>query len=237
MHDLDIRYGDGRLGAVEVTAAADQDAIEFWNLICGGEDRWVVPDLVGGWTVSAWPTARANRLQGELPAWLRTLERGGIAEVRVGSTDHEFDPILSMASDLGIVHAQQGPTSYPGSIYVLPELSFEQSGGMVGDSGDPLADWIGEFLMDPKQADVLEKLRRSDADERHAFVLVPGFTSAPFSVAYLLLQDDAPLPNKAPSLPAEVSHVWAMSAWKSGRVLCWSPDSGWRSGTKVTTPP
>ena len=58
MHDLDI-VGDGRREAVEVTSAADGEAITLWNLINGSDERWIEPDLVGGWTVSLRPTAHA----------------------------------------------------------------------------------------------------------------------------------------------------------------------------------
>jgi hypothetical protein len=69
---------------------------------------------------------------------------------------------------------------------------------------------------------------RSGADERHLFVIVPGFCDAPFAVADLLMQDDPPLPTVAPSLPPEVSHVWAMSTWNAGAGMRWSPEFGWQ---------
>lgn len=232
MHDLDVLFPDGRRGAVEVTAAADADAIEFWNLINGSGERWIEPQLKGGWTVSAWPTARAKRLRKELPTLLRMLEDRAIVELSPddGGVGRGLGPF---ARDLGIVHAHQGGTAFPGSIYILPELTFEQSGGMVGDSGDPLADWIGGYLAAPDQNDVRGKLARSGVEERHAFIILPSFTPASFTVAYLLMEDGAPLPVKKPMLPQEVTHVWAMSTWSTGRVVSWSPAAGWASSPKL----
>jgi hypothetical protein len=104
----------------------------------------------------------------------------------------------------------------------------ERVGGYSPDTGDALAEWLGEFLNDPDRADVRRKLRESGAVEKHAFVIAAGFAPVPFSVTDLLLRDDAPLPTTDPTLPSEVSHVWAASSWATGAVFSWSPSSGWR---------
>jgi hypothetical protein len=44
MYDLKVIYEDSRTGAVEVTAAADAETIEFSNSM-NTSGRWVVPDL------------------------------------------------------------------------------------------------------------------------------------------------------------------------------------------------
>lgn len=55
MHDLEIRYRDGSVAAVEVTAAVDPDATVLWNLM-NGDGRWIEPDLVAaGWSSSGCP--------------------------------------------------------------------------------------------------------------------------------------------------------------------------------------
>ncbi len=42
MHDLDVHYADGTLGAVEVVTAADAKSIELWNLV-NSDEVWVEP--------------------------------------------------------------------------------------------------------------------------------------------------------------------------------------------------
>lgn len=73
MHDLDL-VRDGRIfGCCEVTSAADEATIEFWNVANGGrQGRWTEPDLVGGWSIAARPTARINKLRTALPEILVT---------------------------------------------------------------------------------------------------------------------------------------------------------------------
>jgi len=126
-----------------------------------------------------------------------------------------------------------GDTSFPGSVYLSIELPSERSGGIVPKSGDPLSEWLGEFLREPGQADVLSKLRRSGADQRHAFVLLPGFSTAPFPVTDILMRSDAALPSRAPDLPAEITHLWAVSTWNSGDGMRWAPEVGWRRFSRV----
>lgn len=231
MHDLDIVFPDGQYGAVEATAAADAASIELWNLMNGG-GRWIEDSLAGGWMVSVHPHARACRLRQELPHLLGRLERLGVAELR---TRRRGDGLEDVARDLGIANAGQSATGFPGSIYITLQLPTERMGGFAADTGDALAEWLGEFLVQPGQHDVLAKLANSGADERHALVFFPGFTTAPFSVSDLLMRSDAPLPLVSPVLPAEVSHVWAVSLWASGDGMRWSAEGGWARFTKLQT--
>jgi hypothetical protein len=115
MHDLDLVH-DGRVfGGCEVTAAADEATIEFWNLANGRrQDRWTERNLVGGWSITARPAARVNELRRELPEILRYLERHGVSKVDAewGTETH-----ASRLRSLGVVDAHQNPTDFPGSIY------------------------------------------------------------------------------------------------------------------------
>lgn len=105
--------------------------------------------------------------------------------------------------------AAQYGTDYPGTIYLTIELPRERRGGMVAESGDALSPWVGRHLRNHQ--DVLEKLRRSGAEERHAFIILPGFSTAPFTVADLFMRHEPPLPTSAPDLPPEVTHAWVVS--------------------------
>jgi hypothetical protein len=122
----------------------------------------------------------------------------------------------------GVVSASQNGTDFPGSIYVQPDLPNDQVASFVADTGDAVADWLGTFLHDHARKDVREKLARSGAAERHAFVVVRGLSGLPFAVAGLLLQDDVLPPTVAPDLPPEITDVWTASVWASGFGLRWS---------------
>jgi hypothetical protein len=234
MYDLTITYPDGAVAAVEVTAAADRQQLELWKLVGGRGKRWIEPGLVGGWIVRILPSTRAKNLLRQLPDLLRGLERDGIHDVRGDKASADQSSVL--AGQLRIIQAFQVATDYPGSIYVMPPESLSQMGGYSPVTGDPLAQWLSEWISDPSRGDNLRKLARSGASERHLFVLAPGFNPAPFGVNDLLIAPDSPLPTIQPALPAEITHLWTMSTWSSGDGFRWSPETGWAHFVKIAPP-
>ncbi len=237
MHDLNIKGPDGA-AAVEVTAAADSDSIQLWKLVNGKDERWIVPALAGGWMLFLEPTARAKLLLKELPAFLGELESQGVRTIgRQRRREEAAGSVEARARQLGIVSGSQSGTEYPGSIYFSVQRSPELTGGMVDETGAAVPGWVRDFLLDPHQADVLGKLARSGADERHAFILLPGFTTAPFGVVDMLLREDGVVPLQAPDLPGEVTHVWLASFWTRGSGLRWSLEGGWQRFDRLFTQP
>jgi hypothetical protein len=147
--------------------------------------------------------------------------------MRAASRWRPAEEVLATLRDLDIVRLHQSGTDSTGSIYVTLELPVERTGGFVADNGDALAHWIGGFLRDEARADVRRKLDAAGCAERHAFVIHPGFATADFAVADVLMLDGCPLPTLDPVIPDEVTHVWAVSTWSSGHGMRWSPDVGW----------
>jgi hypothetical protein len=232
MHDLDVYDDRVRNAAVEVTAAADGQIIALWKLVNPPGQRWIEPALAGGWMITLRADARAKRLRGELPALLEQLETAGIRAVDVDYL-HPADPVRQRVEGLGIASVSQGDTDFPGSIYLTVDIDGERSGGFIADDSNAVAAWLSEFLADDERSDVRHKLERSGLPERHAFVIVPGFSEAPFTATDPLARDDAPVPTVPPSLPAEISHVWVMSTWSSRWGFRWSPSPiGWQRFAK-----
>jgi hypothetical protein len=235
MYDLEIVYPDGVTGAVEVTAAADAPRTGLWQEVRKRSLIRLEPGLVGGWLVRILASAQARELEKHLPGLLQDLEQEG-RKVIWGNLA-SADALSARAGRLRVVEALQSPTDRLGSIYVMPpEGSADQIGGYSPPTGDPLAEWLGKWLADPKRADNVYKLVSADVDERHIFVVVPGFTSVPFAVNDLLVAPSAPLPTIPPGLPAGITHVWAMSTWDSGDGFRWSPGRGWTRFDKVPLP-
>lgn len=232
MYDLAITYPDGHIGAVEVTAAVDAQPLELWKLIRRQGKPWIDPTLTGGWLVRVKPSAQAKSLVRDLPKLLGELEHNGRSVV--WGDRASADRASAAAGQLGIVQVLQGPTEHPGSIYFLPpERPLEQMGGFSPGTGDPLARWLSEWIPDASRTDNLRKLANSGASERHLFVLVTSFDSGSFAVSDLLISPNAPLPTIPPTLPGEITHVWAASTWDSGDGFRWSPDARWERFIKV----
>jgi len=97
-----------------------------------------------------------------------------------------------------------------------------------------LADWLTEWAAQPSEVRNLDKLRRSNAEQRHLFIILPGFTTAPFEVTDLLWRAGAPTPTIPPRLPDGITHVWAMSTWTTGDGFFWSAESNWTRPAKIT---
>lgn len=201
MHDLWIVYSDRPAAAVEVTAAADPESVELSKLI-NTKERWLVPGIRGGWAVSVDPSRRlAKLLFAELPALLFDLEAAGDTSVRVDPQTGAGGRWDTRAHALGITHLFQSPgTDFPGSVYPLIDQPLERKAGFVAPTGDAIAEWIGGYLQSERASD-LAKLARSGADERHAFVLVPMFTTEPFAISELVMRSEARLPLTPPQLP------------------------------------
>lgn len=227
MHDLDIVRGSRR-DAVEITAAADAASIELWRSVNGRDEPWTVEASAGGWAVWLQPDARAKRILAELPAILVEMERRGEQEFRADGRPSGLSSWPSrQLLDLRVASAHQGATSRPGSVYLSIELPSERSGGAVDPECRVVPGWVSDFLSGDGCRDVRAKLLRSGAIERHAVVIMPGFTTAPFGVTDALLRD-AGVPDQPPELPDEITHVWLASGWNSGSGLRWAPGTGWK---------
>lgn len=145
--------------------------------------------------------------------------------------------LMARAADLGIVHASHGPTAFPGVIYLSIQRSDERTGRLIGTAGDAASSWVGTFLREPARADVLSKLDRSGAADRHAFVVVPSFSTVPADVTDLLWSGgDGHVPTGAPPLPPEVTHVWLAPTWSIGSGLRWSLGDGWKRFSTLNEP-
>lgn len=221
MHDLDAMLPSGS-AAVEVTACADGDAIETWNVMNGGDGYWNIPGISRQWTVVVLPSARVKTLSRVLPAILTEAERTGVF-------------VEAELTALGVVRLHPFDGDHPGRAYLTISLPAERSGGVVPESGDHVALWVGGWLRQPEQSDVLRKLASSGASERHVFVFVTGLAPAPFEVQYTLMSHEPIAPTVPPDLPSEVTHVWACSTWETPTGLRWSAAGGWERFAKVST--
>jgi hypothetical protein len=234
MYDLKITYPDGVTAAVEITAAMDEQQIRVRKSTKGHATRWQEPNMVGGWDVRVSAPDVPKDFNKQLPDLLRDLENASLTAIRGDKSSS--DPLVARAATLGVIEARQWQTAHPGSIYAMPERPFDPSAVYAPSTGDALAKWLGPWVADPKRSDNLRKLANSGASERHLFILVPGSSLAPDSVVNLLVEPGAPLPQVAPHLPPEVTHIWAMSTWNSGDGFRWAVDESWTRFTKVTWP-
>jgi hypothetical protein len=235
MYDLRVEYGDGRTAAAEVTCELDPSVRELGKLLTARPGVWTVPGLRGGWLVGLLPSARAKRLFAELPGLLVSLEAAGVRGLDLMFDQDTDDPHVHAAHRLGVVGLEQHPTDHPGSVYPMILMTGSRGGGLLVHAADATAEWIGPYIAE-ERADVLAKLARSDASERHAFVVIAGLSEPSFAVFDPLVRMDVELPSCPPDLPDEVTHVWVTTTWEGGRGLAWSPSDGWSWFDRLSEP-
>jgi len=207
MYDLRIGPVDAPELAVECVGAVDPIRTETWNV---GPARGPLKLAVtGDWTIELTPSARIDAIKQRVEPLLRELEERRLYDVPVEYELKRYDPALfNQLESLNITHA---------SCYRLPgtgkvHLGMTGIGGAVHSTGNAVSEWVGEFLRDSARRDVLSKLERSGAVDRHVFVLV-NFAGAPWAVESYLTLGLEQLPPEAPHLPTPVTGVWIVSAF------------------------
>ena len=220
MYDLRIGPADAPQVAIECVGAVNRMYTETWN-VGPAKGSFTLP-VAGNWTVEISPEARVKRVKQHLPQLLLELERRGINAI---SHHHWLSPadelILDEMDSFGIVHASRYPADYSGKVY----LTMPGTGGGVDDKGTGLPKWLGDFLRNPDQADVLSKLQRSGATDCHAFVIA-SFQGVPWNVESYLTGSLTTVPSDPPDLPSPITEAWVVGGF-GDRGLHWN-SKAWR---------
>lgn len=220
MYDLRVGPADAPELAVECVGAVDPIWTETWNV---GPARGPLElALKGDWSIKLTPGARINATRQRVEPSLRELEDRGLNNVRVNyELKRHYPALFDQLESLNIKHAFCFRPQGSGKVH----LGITGIGGGVNSTGGALPEWVGAFLRDPAQGDVLSKLQRSGAADRHAFLLI-SFAGVPWQVWSYVTGDINQLPSEAPDLPPAVTGVWLVSQF-GRRGLCWDRGA-WR---------
>ncbi len=214
-YDLKILYPGGRTGAAEVVSTRDQARMSL-TTAAGKRSYTPCGELTRLWIVSAFPGTNIRKNAKGMRALLVQIEQAKADRL----TRSDRHPLTTVMLDLGIGSCwSSAPTpKHPAGFYVTPDALA----AWVGD-GESARKFCEEFLADEKQADVLAKLRRAEADERHAVVILTADVLGPFTAI-----DGGALPTSAPVLPPEVDWLWAVAAHSlPARAVFWRPGGPW----------
>lgn len=207
MYDLRIGPPDLPEVAIECIGAVDSIFTETWNI---GPARGPLSFAVkGDWNVEIVATARVKAVRQNLQRLLKELERQGVYNLHVDHRLRRSDAMLfNECESLGITHASCYSINGSGKVY----LNMPGAGGAVDKRGSEVPIWLGEFLRDPAREDVLSKLQRSGAKERHAFVIA-SYLGTPWPVESYLMYELEHVPSNPPDLPAPVTAAWLVSGF------------------------
>ena len=221
MYDLRIGAVEAPDVAIECVGAVDSDFTETWTVGPGKGPLHL--KVKGDWKIGITWKTNIRRLERRIEPVLQKLEKLDVSEVRVGLLlERDESGLLEDLESLDILYVSCSRMPGTGRVHMIPE----GVGGFVDSAGDALPQWIEEFLCDPKQGDVLFKLRRTNAQERWVFVPV-RFGGAPWPVWSYLIGDLEYLPPTEPNLPSPVTGIWLASTLGTHGVR-WDK-AGWRS--------
>lgn len=203
MYDLRVGPSHAPAVAIEVVGAVNSDYVRTWNAGMGrgpvstsGRSNWLM--FLADGTV-------AERLRRKLDGVVRRVEQAGWHRRGSGELLRWMgdDWLVQDLNCMGIVALYCTCEHGSGVVH----LAQQGDGGAPDHAGASLPTWISEFLSRSEMSDVLRKLERSAAPQRHVYVDV-GFKGAPFAVWNYLVGPIERVPVEVPSLPAVVDQVW-----------------------------
>lgn len=204
-HDFDLVYGDGRIAALEVTAAADKQAEGMVAAILekskGGP---FVPTQLckQGWYLHPGRGAIINKIRALADKYLADVEAEGLTRFFSPSDAVAHDSVRRIWNDLGVLSGSVMKWKTPGQIGISPP----DGGGAVG-----IGHFVDAVRLVAEKTDNRCKLARAATQERHLFVYIQPRNY----LAWVAFSDLSP-PSEPVTLPEEITHVWAVT---EGRTL------------------
>jgi hypothetical protein len=202
MYDLRIGSLEMPDVAIEVIGAVDPASTETWNI--GPAKGPISVSVDGDWMVEISAACRIKDLRTNLSVLLKELERREVQLVHVDShLQHRDSELFATLSSIGITYIACYRMRGTGTVH----LTMAGGGGAVDDKGSEVPNWVGDFLRNAAQRDVLAKLGRSGASGRHAFVIATA-GGTPWPVVSYFFGELQFLPDRSPDLPDPVTAVW-----------------------------
>jgi hypothetical protein len=239
MPDMRIDYSDDRVGYVEVTTDIDRPYAQMTSILRakgnGLPRELPVPDLGYVWFLGLSGRARHAQLDRELPTLLAQLEETGVIPRVVSGAQELADSAnahLRQLAELGVVDVSARPTKDSGVEREPGRVLMFAAGASGPAEVEEVAfiSWINDLLVSQPLESKRAKLARTRADERHLFL---GISYTTDWAGFLpLTAEQTAVPDMAPSLPDEISHLWLMNFQAPGRCLVWYPDLGWRDAQR-----
>jgi hypothetical protein len=225
-HDFNLLCGDGRIAALEVTAAADEQAEQTVDALLGKRKGGpFVPTKLckQDWYIHPGRNACINKIRAKADEYLAQVEAEGLNGFFSPLDAAGHHSVCRIWNDLGIVGGWVTRRKMPGQIGILPP----------GDGGTvAVADFTEAVCAEAEKPDNRRKLGASKADERHLFVYIHPGNYLPW-VAFV----DSEPPSEPVALPTEVTHVWAAAEGRSlNEFVVWRARRGepWRNCGPLT---
>lgn len=213
MYDLIIGSVSKPEYAIECVGSVDPVATETWNV--GPAKGPIKVDSSRDWRISITKSANIKLLRRHIANVIGECEKLGLTEfMPVDWQMKRFSSdLFNRLDNLGITSIYMFRAEGHGDV----DLIQDGGGGPISQNGEDLAEWIGDFLNRQDKVDVVKKLAKSGAKEKHAFIpIVTG--GAPWVVESYFL-GDMNLPSIEPDLPEPITGAWVVSNGKGLRYM------------------
>jgi len=202
-HDFDLQYTTGIIAAVEVTASVDETMEQTIAAISNERrgDFFVSAERCqNDWLVHPLSGANINRIRNQVDKYLAAIEAEGRRQFFV-YTDVDTSPgVARIWSDLQIESGKI--VKWKDSPCI--GIDYPAQGGPVS-----VEDIQRAIEAEANKEDNRRKLAAAGTDERHLFVYVDSY-SLPWTALV-----NGNLPEQAPYLPDEITHVLAATQTRS----------------------
>jgi hypothetical protein len=186
-----------------------------------------LPKGYGSWAVTILRRAGIKRLEKELPGLIKNLVDQGRFTMEITS-DYPRDSESALARSLGITYLHRTQESSDDYAFFATFMD-EGDPQAVPTDANRIVTWIEEVLLSSEYQDSWMKLIPFQHDEKHVFIMSSSRTHS--SIDKLLERTGENMPDRAPNLPGNLTHVWIMGRFTyEGRgesVTYWSKTEGW----------
>ena len=228
MFDFRFTMSDGRAGAAEMTSITDQSAREWANLAT----ETMTIDSMWAWQV------RPRKLRPSLKDLKRHLPQIAKRAEHVGETDLSKlrltpaeiqDPAFQWLQRAELdIDAVRG-SRHPGKVYLQPA----PAGSLIGESLDPMLEWLERKLSESRFDSKFKKLGDSNCSEQHLFLRLDVGAAVPHEHWFALAESD--LPSRAPTIPGRhLTGLWLVPNHGHSLVL-WTAMSEWTRRTTANS--
>jgi hypothetical protein len=205
MYDLDLRWPDGRVEALEVTRATSASMRRLLDRLRRQGDTVAAAECVRSWVVPlAADDTDVAAVRAKIDHLLGLVERAGLT--KFGERDEHRSVAVARVRRLGVGVAYSYPPGggQPRIMLELPVHAWWQQPAAVN------------AVVEDHAARNAEKLARSGMPERHLLVLFDSGEAAAWSV----MLDGEP-PESSPQLPEAVTTAWATCTRADGSPTVW----------------
>jgi len=228
MYDLRVGEPEKPEIAIECVRVIDPTFAATWN--AGPAKNPLFLDIKGDWIVNITEKANIKKIKKHLQKLFLSLETRQKyclqADIHMKITDEAFYNYLT---GLGIVAATCIRPHGTGRIYL--EMNGG-SGAIVQDQPNIVSTWVGKYLNEPRQNDILVKLNKSTAPDCQVFIAI-GADNTPWPIDLYLLGYLKSTPSRPPDLPPPITGVWLSSILGGDTGLRWDGASWSLFSTEV----